>query len=198
LSLLSRTGRMRPPRHAQSLLLAIVLFLLATTSVGRPSHISAPASILPTKAASNGQPPEPGLPEFIQAQQNKLDPRGGLAFQHAFDIGNGWNMYYSSWPAAILPVQPAAWALVNLYMSIVLQAKAAWKRGPPQHSYTMSFGKILIVMVCPQKPIPWQFVVNFAEKLLSITEGGWTGVYSVMLSQAATDVSIVVELKILG
>lgn len=51
-------------------------------------------------------------------------------------------------------------------------------------------------MHCAQKPIPWLFVGNFAEKLLSITQGGWTGVYQVMLSQAEGDVSIGVQLSV--
>jgi len=106
-------------------------------------------------------------------------------------------MYYSSWPVAILPVQPAAWALVNIYTSIMIQAKTSWRKGPPQNGFTMTFGKIQIIMACPQQPIPWQFIENFVQKLLLITEGGWTGVYTVMLSQAASDISIGVELRVI-
>ena len=53
-------------------------------------------------------------------------------------------------------------------------------------------------MHCPQKPIPWLFVESFAEKLLRMTEGGWTGVYQVMLSQAESDVSIGVQLNLVS
>lgn len=53
-------------------------------------------------------------------------------------------------------------------------------------------------MHCAEKPIPWLFVGNFAEKLLRITEGGWTGVFVVMLSQAETGVSIEVKLSVDG
>lgn len=91
-------------------------------------------------------------------------------------------------------VEPAAWALTNLYASILVQARGKWSMAPPQHGLTVTCGGIRILMHCPQKPIPWLFVGNFAERLLQITEGGWTGVYQVMFSQAETEVSIGVQL----
>ena len=92
--------------------------------------------------------------------------------------------------------EPAAWALTNLYASLLVQAHGKLAQFPPQHSITLTFGGIRILMHCPQKPIPWLFVGNFAENLLRITDAGWTGVYQVMFSQAGTDVSIGVRLSI--
>ena len=31
--------------------------------------------------------------------------RRSLGFQQFLEIGNGWNMYYSSWPSIVLPVR---------------------------------------------------------------------------------------------
>lgn len=172
---------------------ALLYLDLVTTIVGLPHVPSTPDFSAPELTSELNDPTNLSID-----QEYKLLPRGGITFHHAFDIGNDWNMYYSSWPAALLPVQPAAWALVNLYMSIKLQTKSTWSKGPPQHSFTATFGKIQISMLCLQRPIPWLFVENFAEKLLMITKGGWTGVYSVMLSQAVNDITIVVELMVVS
>ena len=78
------------------------------------------------------------------------------------------------------------------------QARGKWTSIPPQHGFTITYGGVQLVMHCAEKPIPWLFVGNFAEKLLQITEGGWTGVYVFMLSQAETGVSIGVKLNMVG
>ena len=33
-----------------------------------------------------------------------------LPFRSFLSLGSGWNIYYSSWHASALPIQPAAWA----------------------------------------------------------------------------------------
>lgn len=182
---------MQPLRRSQLLLPAILYLILAASVFGLP-HAPGILGMNTPKLLGKSNDPQ----NQVAYEDHELTRREIVTYHHASDIGNGWNMYYSSWPSAFLPVQPAAWALVNLYMSIVLQAKNHWSKGPPQHGFTMSFGKIQIIMACPQKPIPWVFIMKFAEQLLKITEGGWTGVYSVMLSQAASDVSIAIELKV--
>lgn len=107
-------------------------------------------------------------------------------------------MYYSSWHAAALPIQPAAWALTNLYTAIMVQAQSTWRKGQPTPLLQASIGNLQLVMMCAERPIPWDFVENFTKYMLAITKGGWTGTYQVMLSQAATDVAIGVELTIVG
>lgn len=81
---------------------------------------------------------------------------------------------------------------------MIIQARGKWAKLSPQHSLTLLYGGIRIVMHCPQKPIPWLFVGNFAEQLLQITHGGWTGVYQIVLSQAETDTSIMVQLSVVA
>ena len=79
---------------------------------------------------------------------------------------------------------------------MLAQARGQWAHIPPQNSLKLTYGGISILMHCSQQPIPWLFVGNFAEQLLHITDGGWTGIYQLMLSQAATDVSIAVLLSV--
>lgn len=51
-------------------------------------------------------------------------------------------------------------------------------------------------MDCIEEPIPWDFVLAFGRRLLDITEGGWTGLYRLMLSNAKNDVTIRIVLKV--
>lgn len=96
-------------------------------------------------------------------------------FQHFLDIGNGWNMYYSSWHASALPIQPAAWALTGLYAHIATNVRSTWRNGPPQHAIVAAIGQIQIAMICKEQPIPWDFVENFASRMSDMTQAGWTG-----------------------
>ncbi|KAF6222051.1 hypothetical protein HO133_001137 [Letharia lupina] len=179
---------MRPLWSPHLLLLTFLSLTSLTSCHPRPRDDPAttPSSSIPSTSAHNGGHTGPSL------------ARRGIGFRDFLDIGGGWNMYYSAWPAVALPVQPAAWALANLYASILVQARGKWTASPPRHSFTVTYGGIRILMHCPQKPIPWLFVGNFAEKLLQITEAGWTGVYLVMLSQPETDVSIRVQLTVVS
>ena len=81
---------------------------------------------------------------------------------------------------------------------MLVHARGQWTRIPPRNSLILTYGGMRIVMHCPQQPIPWLFVGNFAEKLLHITDGGWTGIYQLMLSQAEMDVSIAVHLTVVA
>ena len=120
----------------------------------------------------------------------------GTGFQSFFDIGLGWNMYFSSWHAASLPIQPAAWALTNLYAAILTQAQGSRRKLFSDKMLIATTGRIQLRMLSDH-PIPWIFVERFAAHMLSITKGGWTGLYQVLLSQADTDTTITVELSIL-
>lgn len=137
--------------------------------------------------------------EFTNATRT-LSPRASaeeFGFKSFISIGNGWNFYYSSWHAASLPIQPAAWALTKFYASMLVQARTTWRKGPPQNIVPLVFGQIQLIMISPQSPIPWQIVENFASQMLRMTGEGWTGTYQLLLSQAAEDISLGIELTIL-
>ena len=57
-------------------------------------------------------------------------------------------------------------------------------------------GQVQLLMLSDH-PIPWMFVERFAAHMLSITKGGWAGLYQVLLSQADSDMTITVELNII-
>lgn len=167
--------------------------------------LALPSSVQHTELAKSPK----GLRSYHQARveahdltEHKVTPIAPRAesiipFQSFLDIGLGWNIYYSSWQAAALPVQPAAWALTNLYASMMLHARGEWRKKAPSHMLQTTFGQIQLNMLCPERTISWDLVENLASHMLSITEGGWTGLYKFVLSHAADDVAVAVELSIL-
>ena len=189
---------MRPLCPLHLLLLAFLSLTSLTTCHPRPRDSSIPATSNLSKSTQTSDHLLPDPQSNLRAPSSLLLLRRSRGFQSYLDIGSGWNMYYSSWPSIALPVQPAAWALTNLYASILLHARGKWSKSPPQHGFTITCGGLRILMHCQQKPIPWLFVGNLAEKLLQITEGGWTGVFEVMLSQAESDITIGVQLRMVA
>ena len=135
------------------------------------------------------------MPEVIRIEHRVVEEIH--PFQRFLEIGNGWNMYYSSWNSAGLPLQPAVWALTQLYATIQVQAKGPWRKGPPQQVVRLVLGQIQLIMICPEKPISWDFVQRFATQMLTLTNQGWTGVYKFVLSQSELEMNIGVELNIL-
>ncbi len=168
------------------------------------SRVLPPHGSVARRVNHQDAPPTNGLEiqsnDEITNTTRTLSPRASaeeIGFKSFISIGNGWNFYYTSWHAASLPIQPAAWALTNLYASMLVQAQSTWRKGPPQNIVPLVFGQIQLIMICPEKPIQWQIVENFASEMLRITGEGWTGTYQLLLSQAAEDVSIGIELTIL-
>ena len=98
-----------------------------------------------------------------------------LPFRSFLSIGFGWNIYYYSWHASILPVQPAAWALTALYAYVSRNARTAWRMNPTRNTIKAVIGPLELLMVCTERPIPWDFVEDFAKELEEITRQGWTG-----------------------
>ena len=248
---------MRRMSRLQLLITVLLSFALLTTCHPRPAATSLISTVDPSSEASHSQiggTHVQSIRSDERAAVSKLRPRGLHGFQELLDIGSGWNMYYSSWPAIALPVrkcicqssdlsakapslgknsetqgvegsnlvararpvisipasvsrksanvslfpEPAAWALAQLYALMLTQARGEWAQSPPLHGFTLSYGGVRILMHCAQKPIPWLFVGNFGERMLQITEAGWTGVYQVMLSRAASDVTISVRLSLVA
>ena len=141
-----------------------------------------------------------GAPSFLES--NPLTPRfsnpissntGFQAFQY---LGGGWNLYYSSWIGTSSPIQPAAWALSQLYSSMVTNGGSIWRLLQPLHRIPLRVGNVDFLMECTDEPIPWDLVVLFGRRLLAITNGGWTGLYQLMLSNAENDVTVYVVLSV--
>ena len=177
-------------------MLGLLLFACSSLSLALPSNVLSNKlpnySRVPIDHPSNNGAYVPG-----DNITNDLVPRQEHSYQSFLEIGNGWNMYYSSWHAAALPIQPAAWALTNLYASMVAQAQGPWRKLPAQAFLLLNIGQVELRLVGSGQGIPWDFVEKFATHMLQITNGGWTGLYQVLLSQAESDTTIGVELLVL-
>ena len=136
------------------------------------------------------------------SQSTPLAPRSlnpvssNSGFQAFLHLGAGWNLYYSSWIGTSFPTQPAAWALSHLYSSMVTNAGSIWRLSPPLHRIPLRVGNVDFLMECSDEPIPWDLVVLFGRRLLAITNGGWTGLYQLMLSHAESGMTVDVVLRV--
>ena len=90
----------------QSLIIFVLSFLaLQTTCHPRPAASSPVAASDPIQDGLDaGVTSIQGLESFERVAGTNLDRRN-LGFRQFLDIGNGWNMYYSSWPSIALPVR---------------------------------------------------------------------------------------------
>lgn len=71
-----------------------------------------------------------------------------------------------------------------------------WKLSPPLHNIPLRVGNVLLTMESDQ-PIEWDLVATFGAKLLHYMDRGFVGLYRLMLSNAANDVTIFVTLKVI-
>ncbi|KAL6712918.1 hypothetical protein ACLMJK_009473 [Lecanora helva] len=184
---------MRPQMSSAVLL----LFLFINISVALPSRVDFTRTVHASENLRSRYEESRKNPDSPPPSDLSISTRRDLStgFQSFFDIGRGWNIYYSSWHASSLPIQPAAWALTNLYAAVLAQTQSSWKNGRPQTMLQAQIGQIQLLMLS-NHAIPWTFVEAFATYMLSMTKGGWTGLYQAELSQAATDTFITVELRI--
>ena len=90
----------------QRLIVLVLSFLaLQTTCHPRPAASSPVAASDPVKDDLDaGVTSVRELENFERAAGTSLERRS-LEFRQFLDIGNGWNMYYSSWPSIALPVR---------------------------------------------------------------------------------------------
>ena len=96
----------RPMSRLQLLgVFLLSLLFLRTTCHPRPTASSQVATIdIAQDGHVVGVTSIPGLTSIGRASDNSLGRRS-LGFGDFLNIGNGWNMYYSSWPVLALPVR---------------------------------------------------------------------------------------------
>jgi len=165
--------------------------MLFAKSNALPSHVPNTKDISIYNPIPAASPPPP--PTYISPRS--LTPRD-YGYQAFLILGAGWNLYYSSWTSSSLPIQPAAWALTRLYINMVSNAGSIWRLSPPLHTVPLQVGNVNLLMECAEEPIPWDLVLLFGHRLLAITQGGWTGLYRVMLSHAESGMSVNVVLRV--
>ena len=76
-------------------------------------------------------------------------------------------------------------------------ASSIWRLSPPLHTIPLRLDNLYLVMECEESGIPWDLVVTFGRLLLEKTDGGWTGLYRLLLSNAQNDISISIVLSVI-
>lgn len=88
-------------RHIQLLmyLFSLTLVLFPVDCNARPSHKSTPSEGTSVLVGSHH------TPKRVPPNTLALRPRARHSYQSFLSIGSGWNLYYSSWAGALLPIQ---------------------------------------------------------------------------------------------
>lgn len=179
----------------------VFIFLFLADCGARPSHEPATKDIsIRTRNIIHDSSNAPSLsPSWRTPRSLQMRGDGEDAGHQSFiSLGSGWNLYYSSWSSSILPVQPAAWALRQLYTNVATNAGTIWRLSPPRHYLPLAIGNVMLLIECHEEPIPWALVQAFGRLMLAKVDGGWTGLYEMLFSNAKNDVTISVILKVVG
>lgn len=60
---------------------------------------------LPSASSQANSPRFPHAPKVASPSTHTLQPRARRGYSSFLSIGSGWNLYYSSWPGSLLPIQ---------------------------------------------------------------------------------------------
>lgn len=80
--------------------------------------------------------------------------------------------------ASFLPLSLAASSLFTFYARLSASASGPWHYYPEVNRFTVHYGSIIISFQASHNyGIPWGFVAEFAAKMASVTERGFTGCF---------------------
>ena len=114
----------------------------------------------------------------------------------AVDVGREWWLFFEQSVTAI-PFQHAAEQLAVFYDALHAEAASRQDQIVP-HPRTL-FGKgNLRLSIYSEGVVPWFFVGHFAVWMLEITRRGFAGLYIARLVNAATGVTIIMTLQVMG
>lgn len=99
--------------------------------------------------------------------------------------------------ASLLPLSPAASSLLKFYTRLSAAASGPWHSLPELNYFTADYGCIIISFQASHNyAIPWGFVAEFAAKMASATERGFTGGFQGEYTHLASGAVIRVGLRI--
>ncbi len=99
--------------------------------------------------------------------------------------------------ASLLPLSLAASSLLRFYTRLFAAASGPWHSVPELHYFTAEYGNIIITFRASHNyAIPWGFVAEFAAKMASVTERGFTGEFQGEYTHLASGAAIRVGLRI--
>ena len=114
----------------------------------------------------------------------------------AVDVGRQWLLLFEQSVLAI-PFQSAAEQLAVFYDA--LHAEAASRQNQLTPYPLTLFGKgNLILSIYSEGAVPWFFLGHFADWMLQITRRGFAGLYTARVVNAATGVTIIMTLQVMG
>ena len=121
------------------------------------------------------------------AKKHNLDEgSNGLTFKQATGLGYEY----------IAPVEIAVKSLDFFYEAIVLKASGAWRNLPQEKTLTFTDGNLALSLLS-DAPIPWNFVIHFANTMAHATEPGVTTTYNIISQDAMLSASVAIALRVI-
>ena len=121
------------------------------------------------------------------AKKHILDEgSNGLTFIQATGLGYEYKV----------PVEIAAKSLNFFYEAIVLKASGAWRNLPPEKTLIFTTGNLALSLLS-DAPIPWNFVIYFANTMVHATELGVTTTYNTITQDAMLSASVAIALRVI-
>lgn len=96
----------------------------------------------------------------------------------------------------IVPVEIAAQSLNFFYEAIALKASRAWRNSPPERALTITVGNMVLSLLS-DAPIPWDFVIYFADSKLHATKLGATNTYNIIYQGPRLISSVAITLRVI-
>ena len=117
------------------------------------------------------QPATATLPQRTQTSSPSITPNyGPLLRRNDVDLGNGWHMNIENYEIFI-PLGYATHQLMRFYREIIASSHAEWyNRNPALPQFKLALGALEVIFRS-NSPIPWDWVSEFGQILVSTAFG---------------------------
>lgn len=93
--------------------------------------------------------------------------------------------------------QGGSTALLRLYTELLSNAAGPWASLPARSSFTLQCGHVYIEFAASEPyGVPWSFVAEFAEKMMKVTQKGFTGAFQGEYRHIETGAVILIGLRL--
>ena len=148
------------------------------------SSLASPRPLYPSLFSSAAQ----GWPESVTSASTKGSRNHVILRRHAtfsprsvHHLSNGWIGRVDKM-ASFLPGQVAASYLESFYTGVIDKVLHTWVNESPVTHFSISMDNISLDFISETRTIPWNFVLAFAQQMISQTRNGFIGKYGELYS----------------
>lgn len=98
----------------------------------------------------------------------------------------------------IEPIASAAKALEEFYSYIAFNAGSTWQTLPRRYQFNIEWGTFQLVFSSMGDTIPWDFVQEMAERLLTCARMGMSALFDAVYGDQAGQIGVAISLRLMG